>query len=68
MSPAEQQKLKDIVEKTHAKGRRLRFWATPENTDLWRTLRAAGVDLIGTDDLKKLSNFLRQDAEKETPE
>ena len=68
MSSAEQQKLKDIVEKTHAKGRRLRFWATPENAELWRTLTAAGVDLIGTDDLKKLSNFLQHDTEEETPE
>lgn len=56
---AEREKLKDIVTRTHAKGRRIRFWATPESPELWQELRAAGVDLIGTDDLAKLSDFLR---------
>jgi hypothetical protein len=32
---AERKKLRDIVERTHRAGRRLRFWATPESEDLW---------------------------------
>jgi hypothetical protein len=59
MPEAEREKLHDIVERTHAKGRRIRFWATPENPVLWQELKGAGVDLIGTDDLEKLSKFLR---------
>lgn len=59
-SATERDKLKDVVMRTHAKGRRIRFWATPESPVLWKELRAAGVDLIGTDDLAKLSGFLRQ--------
>lgn len=57
---AEQAKLRDIANQTHSAGRRLRFWATPENPMLWKHLQAAGVDLIGTDDLAALSRFLQQ--------
>ena len=56
---AEREKLQSIVARAHDKGRRIRFWATPESPELWLELRAAGVDLIGTDDLEKLSTFLR---------
>ena len=59
MPGAEREKLHDMVRRAHAKGRRIRFWATPENPVLWKELKDAGVDLIGTDDLAKLSMFLR---------
>jgi len=56
-------KLEDIVTKAHAKGRRVRFWATPDAPSpsreaRWAGLLAAGVDLINTDDLEGLQNFL----------
>jgi hypothetical protein len=60
MSTEEKDKLADIVAKTHARGRRLRFWATPESPELWKELKLAGVDLIGTDELEKLAAFLRE--------
>lgn len=59
MSEAERKKLHDIVAQVHSKGRRIRFWATPETPALWQELTAANVDLIGADDLGKLSEFLR---------
>ncbi len=59
MPDAEREKLHDMVERAHAKGRRIRFWATPENSVLWQELKDAGVDLIGTDELEQLSKFLR---------
>ncbi len=58
MSDAEREKLHSVVARAHNKGRRIRFWATPESPELWHELRAAGVDLIGTDDLEKLGTFL----------
>lgn len=60
MADSEKAKLVEIVTKAHIKGRRLRFWATPESRELWQELRNAGVDFIGTDDLLKLSKFLRE--------
>jgi hypothetical protein len=57
---AEKTKLRDIVRRAHDRGRRLRFWATPEKPALWQELLAAKVDLIGTDDLARLERCLRE--------
>jgi hypothetical protein len=62
MPKAERKKLRDAVAKAHARGRRIRFWATPDNELLWRELHAAGVDMINTDDLAGLERFLRGQA------
>jgi glycerophosphoryl diester phosphodiesterase len=56
---SERAKLRSLVEQVHAENRRLRFWATPDKPSAWRELRAAGVDLINTDDLAGLAAFLR---------
>ena len=57
--PAEEKlKLKNIVKQAHDGGRRVRFWATPENPALWQELYKAGVDLINTDRLAELEKFL----------
>jgi hypothetical protein len=56
---AERAKLRDIVRRAHAGGRRLRLWATPDSTALWKELLAAEVDLINTDNLAGLERFLR---------
>ncbi len=62
--PAEERaKLREIVQAAHDKGRRVRFWATPDNPSpareaLWRELLLAGVDMLNTDDLKGLQQFL----------
>ena len=52
-------KLKGIVDKAHQQGRRVRFWGAPDRLPIWQTLRDAGVDLINTDNLSGLENFLR---------
>jgi glycerophosphoryl diester phosphodiesterase family protein len=58
MPQQEQAKLHSIVKQAHAAGRVVRFWETPENEAVWRELRAAGVDLINTDQLARLAKFL----------
>ncbi len=60
MPEDERRKLRQFVDKAHTKGRRVRFWATPETVELWRELDAAGVDLINTDDLDGLAQFLKK--------
>lgn len=55
---AEKMKLRSIVERAHSKQRRLRFWATPDTKALWQTLADENVDLINTDHLAGLSDFL----------
>ena len=63
LSVEEKEKLKRIVNQAHAQSRRLRFWATdidsPEfQINIWKGLIAAEVDLINTDKLKGLRDFL----------
>jgi hypothetical protein len=65
MPQEERQRLNEIVRMAHAKGRLVRFWLTPDDRSrereaVWRQLLAAGVDLINTDDLKGLQEFLLQ--------
>jgi len=58
ISESDQQAIKALVEQTHAEGKLVRFWATPDNPNAWKQLQALGVDLINTDDLEGLSSFL----------
>ena len=55
---ADKARLKSIIAKAHARGRRVRFWGAPDNAGFWRTMLAAGVDLINTDDLPGFEDFL----------
>lgn len=58
--PAETlEKLKAIVNAIHAKGRKVRFYATPETPGYWQTALEVGIDLINTDQLKELRQFLQ---------
>jgi glycerophosphoryl diester phosphodiesterase len=59
----EKEKLRKIVSQAHTEGRRVRFWATdiesPEfQHNIWKELITADVDLINTDKLKVLRDFL----------
>ncbi|WP_410655625.1 phosphatidylinositol-specific phospholipase C/glycerophosphodiester phosphodiesterase family protein [Amycolatopsis sp. lyj-112] len=60
----ERAKLHEVVNRAHAAGQRVRFWATPDTAGpareaLWKELVAAGVDHLNTDDLPGLADFLR---------
>ena len=56
----ERAKLRALAKTAHALNRRLRFWATPDAPEFWQELQAAGVDVIGTDDLALLQSHLAQ--------
>jgi hypothetical protein len=55
---AERARLRRLVARAHAQGRRLRWWGAPDVPGLWTELREAGVDLINTDNLPGLRDFL----------
>jgi hypothetical protein len=57
-SEDEKMKLKQIVERAHQQGRRVRFWGSPDKAPFWRELLDNGVDLINTDDLEGAQEFL----------
>lgn len=62
--PEEHEKIVSAVRKAHAHGRRLRFWATPENAAIWQELYDDGVDLLNVDDLPGVNRFLNDPARR----
>jgi len=62
MPAAEAERLREIVAEAHADGRRVRFWATPDELPnreaVWTELLDAQVDYINTDHLEALQDFL----------
>ncbi|AXQ27189.1 hypothetical protein D0B54_00115 [Solimonas sp. K1W22B-7] len=62
---AQRLKLQDAVRRTHAAGRKLRLYGTPDapgeaRDRLWCTLLAEGVDWLNTDDLDGLREFFQR--------
>src|SRR5690606_17672000 len=49
ISSADKIQLVNVVDRVHAKGKQMRFWATPDGKNSWRTLKKLGVDIINTD-------------------
>jgi len=65
ISDEERDKLGELVRKAHANGQRLRFWGTPpRDASVWPVLDAAGVDILGTDDIPKLRAYFEGTAVK----
>lgn len=58
MPKDERKTLRDIVARAHAKGRKVRFWAIPDNPEFYDQLLKAGVDLINADNLPGLRDYL----------
>lgn len=57
---ADRSKLAQIVQKAHARGRKVRFWAAPDTPSAWKALKEGGVDFIGTDRPAQLGDWLAQ--------
>jgi len=56
--PAEEKKtLQQLCNDANEHGRKLRFWACPQNENVWRELLNAGVGWINVDDLKRFRKF-----------
>jgi hypothetical protein len=62
MNAEDQRKLQSIVRRAHGRGQRVRFWGMPDTPLVWQAMRDAEIDLINTDDLEALSQFLRAGA------
>lgn len=59
--PADERRmLCDYVTQAHRYGKKVRLWASPENPVVWNALLDCGVDLINTDRLTDLKEFLNE--------
>lgn len=63
MPEKDRRQLEMYVQHAHENGQLIRFWATPDSSGkerkaVWTELQEAGVDLINTDDLGGLREFL----------
>ena len=52
-------KIHLFVKEMHGKGKKVRLWATPNTVLGYETLQKLQVDIIGTDNLELLANFLK---------
>ena len=53
-------KLRKLVSKVHAEGKKLRLWASPDKPNAWKTFRTLGIDFINTDKPKKFAGFMNR--------
>lgn len=59
--PADERfKLRRMAQLVHAQGGKFRLWGVPDTEDAWREFYDAGVDLVNTDKLAPLAEFLRK--------
>jgi glycerophosphoryl diester phosphodiesterase len=58
LSRSDRERLRKMVALAHKYDRKIRLYGIPANEALWEELYSAGVDLINTDDLDKLRDFL----------
>ena len=58
MLAGEKSRLCAYIAMAHKYGKKVRLWASPENDIVWKELLKCGVDLINTDKLATLKDFL----------
>lgn len=60
ISEREYQKLRQLVGAIHGKGKRVRFFDAPESENYWGMMRREVIDLVGSDHLTKMKDYLVQ--------
>ncbi len=53
-------KLRQYIDAVHEQGKKVRFWALPDEPKTWDYLLSLGVDLINSDKLEELDIFLTE--------
>lgn len=59
MPAKEKERLCSFISIAHKNEKKVRLWASPENSSVWQALLDCGVDLINTDKLVALRDFLQ---------
>ena len=48
-----------VIRQIHDKGKKVRFWATPDNIHTWKTMMSLEVDYLNTDKVVQMGDYLR---------
>lgn len=56
----ELEEIKKAIDKTHASGKKVRFWNAPDISNSWYTFMHLGIDYINTDHVVSIAAFLKQ--------
>ncbi len=59
MPKGQKEKLMELVKVAHDHGRQIRFYALPQNENVWREMMDAGVDWINIDKLERFAEFYK---------
>lgn len=57
MVEKQKQELQDIIDKVHQKGKKIRFWGTPDGKTAWKAFYDMGIDVINTDSPFQVREF-----------
>lgn len=58
-------RIKGGIDSVHNAGKKVRFYETPDTKSSWLAMLRLGVDVIGTDDIEGLGNFLNRKEKSE---
>jgi alkaline phosphatase len=59
INPKDKKRIKGMIDSVHNAGKPFRFWAAPDNKTSWKLQKKLHADLIGTDKIDELANYLR---------
>jgi alkaline phosphatase len=60
LNTGDEKKLAHIIDSTHSAGKPIRFWAAPDTKTSWKLQIKLKADLIGTDKVNELAEFLKK--------
>jgi glycerophosphoryl diester phosphodiesterase len=60
LPPVDEKVLKSIINAVHASGKRIRFWAAPDNKAGWQKLMELKADILSTDKIDELKELLKK--------
>lgn len=61
----EKEALEEVIRHVHGQGKKIRFWATPDEVNAWKMLMNMGLDYLNTDKVEELGPYLRNRANAE---
>jgi len=60
ISRKDKKAVRHIIDSVHSAGKPIRFWAAPDTERSWKLQMKLHADLIGTDKIDELANFLQK--------